>query len=242
MSRIRRPALALSALALAAGTAFLVTRTMAAQTNRPDQWKKVEEAVKKGLPKTAIEELEPIIASAMKDKAYPEAIKAIAKKIALEGNIQGNKPEEKITRMQAEIAKAPAEMKPVMQTAPRRTGTGTTSSRTAGGSSAAPRTAAAPGNDFTTWDLPRLFAEIDKHFTAALADEKELRGHPRSPHYDALLEKGSAAGRLPAHALRLPGVRRARLLHLARAGRGQGRRTPSRSTPPAPSSPRPPSS
>ena len=44
-----------------------------------------------------------------------EAIKAIGKKIALEGNIQGNKPEEKIRRMESEIAKAPAEMKPVMQ-------------------------------------------------------------------------------------------------------------------------------
>ena len=51
----------------------------------------------------------------MKDKAYPEAIKAIAKKIALEGTIQGNKPEERITRMKAEIAKAPKEMVPAME-------------------------------------------------------------------------------------------------------------------------------
>src|SRR5438128_1845336 len=67
---------------------------------RKQQWQKVDEAVKKGLPKTAIEQLQPIIDGALKDKAYPEAIRAIAKKIALEGTIQGNKPEEKITRMQ----------------------------------------------------------------------------------------------------------------------------------------------
>src|ERR1700733_1829353 len=79
---------------------------------RDDQWKKVDEAVKKGLPKTAIENLQPIIESAIRDKAYPEAIKAIAKKIALEGNIQGNKPEEKILRMEAELAKVPKEMVP----------------------------------------------------------------------------------------------------------------------------------
>ena len=78
------------------------------------QWKQVDEAVNKGLPKTAIERLDPIIQGAMKEKAYPEAIKAIAKKIALEGNIQGNKPEEKIARLEAEIAKAPKEMAPVM--------------------------------------------------------------------------------------------------------------------------------
>ena len=74
----------------------------------------MDEAVNKGLPKTAIQELEPIIAAALKDKDYPEAIRAIAKKIALEGNIQGNKPEERITRMKAEIAKAPKEMTPMM--------------------------------------------------------------------------------------------------------------------------------
>ena len=81
---------------------------------RESHWKQVDEAIQKGLPKTAIEHLDPIIAGAIKDKAYPEAIKAIGKKIALEGNIQGNKPEEKITRLQAEIAKAPKEMQPVM--------------------------------------------------------------------------------------------------------------------------------
>src|SRR5205085_9865666 len=83
---------------------------------REEQWKKVEDSVRKGLPKTAIEQLQPIIDAALKDKAYPEAIKAIGKKIALEGNIQGNKPEEKITRLQAEIARAPKEMVPVLDT------------------------------------------------------------------------------------------------------------------------------
>ena len=59
-----------------------------------------------GLPKTAIKQLEPVIAKTLQDKNYPAAIKAIAQKIALEGIIQGNHPEEKITRMEAEIGKA----------------------------------------------------------------------------------------------------------------------------------------
>ena len=86
----------------------------AAAGPREEQWKKVQEAMNKGLPKTAIEALNPIIAGAIKDQAYAEAVKAIARKIALEGNIEGNKPEEKITRLQAEIAKAPPEMVPVL--------------------------------------------------------------------------------------------------------------------------------
>src|SRR5262245_509324 len=68
--------------------------------SRQAEWKKVDEAMSKGLPKTAIEELEPIIRDALAEKAYGEAAKAIARKILLEGNIQGDKPEEKITRME----------------------------------------------------------------------------------------------------------------------------------------------
>ena len=127
--------LACSLIAAALGTAILLAAANPpVPPVRAEQWKKVDEAVNKGLPKTAIEELEPIIESAMKDKAYPEAIKAIAKKIALEGNIQGNKPEEKITRMKAEIAKAPDGDGAGDGRDPRPTGTGTTSSRTAGAS------------------------------------------------------------------------------------------------------------
>lgn len=156
---------------------------------RDDQWKKVNDAVKKGLPKTAIEALQPIIDQAIREKAYPEAIKAIGQKIALEGNIQGNKPEEKITRMQAEIAKAPPEMVPVMDALlahwywhyfqqnrwriMQRTQTGES-----------------PGSDMMTWDLPRILAEVDKQFTKALSHEKELKATPIAT-YDALLQKGT---------------------------------------------------
>lgn len=185
----RRVLLGTSFFASLAAAVLLFAEDVPAAKSRPEMWKKVDEAINKGLPKTAIQELEPIIESALKDKAYPEAIKAIAKKIAYEGNIQGNKPEEKITRMQAEVAKAPKEMAPMMDAVlanwywhyfqqnrwrfQRRSAT-----------------AAAPGNDFTTWDLPRLFAEIDKQFTKALAAEKELKATPIAT-YDALLEKGA---------------------------------------------------
>ena len=69
-------------------------------------WKDVDDAIQKGLPKTAIEKLDPIIRDALRNRAYPEAVKAIARKIVLEGNVQGNKPEEKITRLQAEAEAA----------------------------------------------------------------------------------------------------------------------------------------
>src|SRR5262245_28482250 len=53
---------------------------------RAAQWQKVNEAIQKGLPKTAIEALGPIVAAAQHDHAWAEAVRAIAQRIALEGN------------------------------------------------------------------------------------------------------------------------------------------------------------
>ncbi|HLP03362.1 MAG TPA: alpha-2-macroglobulin family protein [Opitutaceae bacterium] len=181
MKTLFRPA----ALALACLALF----TSAFAANRDAQWKSVDEAAEQGLPKTAIERLEPIIAGALADNAHAEAVRAIGRKIALEGLIEGNKPEEKITRLEAEIAKAPAPMKPVMEALLahwywqyfqhnrwrflQRT-----------------QTAAAPGADIQTWDLARILAEIGKHFDAALADPAALQAVPIA-QWDALIEKGN---------------------------------------------------
>lgn len=160
-----------------------------ASAPRDALWKQVDAAVNKGLPQTAITNLNLIVPAAMKDRAYGEAAKAIARKIVLEGNIQGNKPEEKITRMDAEIAKAPKEILPLLKTLRahwywhyfqqnkwrfmRRTAT-----------------AEAPGKDFTTWDLPRILAEIDKHFQDALSHADTLKKTPVSV-FDDVLNKGT---------------------------------------------------
>ncbi len=172
-----------------AAAIFFFPLTLLAAGGRDAMWKEVEDAANKGLPKTAIEKLAPIIDGAMKEKAYPEAIKAVASRIGYEGMVEGGKPEEKITRMEAEMAKAPKEMLPVMEAIladwywqyfqqnryrfMQRT-----------------QTAAAPGKDITTWDLPRLFAEIDVHFTKALAADAELKKIAVGT-FDALLEKGT---------------------------------------------------
>lgn len=188
MPRPTRPAVAGLLFALAAaGAAFMAASS--APPPRAEQWKKVDEAVGKGLPKTAIQELEPIIAGAIQDKAYPEAIKAIGKKIVLEGNIQGNKPEEKVTRMKAAIATAPAEMRPVMHAVLAhwywhyfQQNRWRIAQRTSAGE--------ASGDDLTTWDLPRILAEVSRQFDTALAAEKELKA-TQVAAYDVLLEKGT---------------------------------------------------
>ncbi len=162
--RNRVALIALAAVVLTVSMGSLGMESEQGERRDPD-WEKVEEAIQQGLPKTAIEHLQPIIDEALEERAYPEAIKAIAMKIALEGNIEGNKPEERITRMEAAIAESPDEMKPVMDAILAnwywhyfRQNRWRFVRRTA--------TAQPPGEDFTTWDLPRLFAEIDGQFQA----------------------------------------------------------------------------
>ena len=184
---------------------FLLSLSIHGAGKRDALWKEVEDASNKGLPKTAIEKLGPIIDAAVKEQAWPEAIKAVARRIAFEGQIEGNKAEEKITRLEAEIAKAPKEMVPVMDAILAnwywhyfQNNRHRFLQRTAGaipgleGGDDAPKPAAADAaapKDITTWDLPRLFAEIDRQFTKALSAEAELKKIPVAS-YDDLLQKG----------------------------------------------------
>src|SRR5439155_1389008 len=50
------------------------------------------------------------------------------------------------------------------------------------------QTAQPPGKDFTTWDLPRLFAQIDTQFQKALANVDTLKKTPISAFDDLLVE------------------------------------------------------
>ncbi len=160
-----------------------------AQESREMQWKSVREAIEQGLPKTAIERLDPIIAQAQAAQDFDATIKAVCMKISLEGEIEGNLPEEKITRLRSEIEKSPEPMRPVMEAILanwfwqyfqqnrwqflQRTQTSTT-----------------PGDDFKTWDLTRILSEVDRHFQQALASDDLLKSIPVD-QYVELLDKGS---------------------------------------------------
>jgi len=161
-----------------------------AAESRDSQWREVRDAMNQGLPKTAIEKLGPIIQQAKADRAYAEAIKAIGLRITLEGNIQGNKPEEKIIRMRAEIAQSPAEMQGVMEAVLAnwywhyfQQNRWRFLQRT--------QTEAAPSDDFTTWDLARILQEIDRQFEKALADQALLKQIPIA-QYNELIQGGNA--------------------------------------------------
>jgi hypothetical protein len=177
---------------IASIVALAAVSVLFSQQPETSEWKVVEDAINQGLPTTAIEKLEPIITAAQAEQRFAAAIKAVALKISLQASIQGNRPEEKITRMQAAIEQSPAEMKPLLQAILanwywhyfqqnrwrflQRTATDPT---------------APPADDFTTWSLPQILTEIDSQFTRALSHTALLKQTPIA-EYDELLEQGTA--------------------------------------------------
>ena len=160
------------------------------QNNGQKGWDAVKAAMNKGLPKTAVEHLDPIAERALEEKAYAEAIRAISMKVLLEGTIQGNKPEEKITRMRTAIDAAPAPMKPVMEAIQAnwywhyfQQNRWRFQNRT--------QTADSPSEDFTTWSLPRILDEIDNQFDKAFEGSDVLKD-ASVEDYAMLLDKGTA--------------------------------------------------
>ncbi len=85
---------------------LLAVASMSAAGPRNDLWKQYNDAISKGLPQTAVSVLEQIIPGAMEDQAYAEAVKAVALRINWQAHIQGDVAEEKIVRLEAEIAEA----------------------------------------------------------------------------------------------------------------------------------------
>ena len=174
-----------------APTFFLVTLlvTMSLGGPRDEEWQKVEEAISQGKPKTAISLLEPIMEAALEEKAYPEAIRALARSINYERQIQGNRVEEHILRLEAAMPDWPEEVQPVLETilaswywAFFQQNQWRFLQRT--------QTAEPPGEDILTWDLARILEEIDSHFVAALEAEDQLKQIPVTD-YEEVLVRGT---------------------------------------------------
>ena len=177
---------------------------------RGDDWQAVEEAIARGLPRTAIERLGPLAAQARRDGAYPEAIKAIGLRATLEADLEGEGAVGKVIRMQREISEAPAEMLPVMETILagwlweyfqenryrflRRTAVEVPPLGPADPDREAgriPTPLELRRESLETWDLPRVLAAIDRQFTRALAIADDLREVPAAD-YEPLLVAGTA--------------------------------------------------
>jgi uncharacterized protein YfaS (alpha-2-macroglobulin family) len=172
-------------------TLILMSTLAGFSAPRDKEWSQVRKHLDKDLPKSAIEVLTAIDQQARAEKAWPEAIRATAQRVLLEGRIaEGRDAIGRITGLDPELATAPPEMKPLLQTIQavwlweyfyqnRWRFMGRT------------QTTTVPGGDIKTWDLQRILTEIDARFSRALATRDALRAIPIAD-YDFLLKKGTA--------------------------------------------------
>ncbi len=158
---------------------------------RDAAWNEVKQHLSKDLPKSAVTVLATIDQQARAENAWPEALRATAQRVLLEGRIaEGKDAIGRIKGMDAELAKAPEPMRPVLQTIQAlwlweyfHQNRWQFMQRS--------QTAEKPGDDIQTWDLKRILTEIDGRFNLALSAREALRKIPVSD-YDILLAKGTA--------------------------------------------------
>lgn len=152
-------------------------------------WAAIDSVLRQGLPKTAVQYLDTILTNTQKEKKYDEWLKALSLKITYEATIEGNKPEEKIKRLKVEFSHADKNTKPLLQTILAQwywhyynRNQWRFMNRTASDKLLE--------EDFTTWDLPKLFREIDSLYQNILKAKDQL-SKIETEQFLGFLEKGS---------------------------------------------------
>ncbi|MBL9151973.1 MAG: hypothetical protein JNK37_05800 [Verrucomicrobiales bacterium] len=187
------PRLAPARLACFLGLCLSSYLMTAAAAPRDAQWQQVETHLGEARPQSAIEVLTTIEAAAKADKAWPELAKAVAYRISAETQIQGHQPEERIRRYETALADAPAEIAPILRTL-LASSYWTYFQQNRWRILQRTRTTEAPGDDFQTWDLPRLLTEIDTRYRSALEKAAALQQIPIAD-FDTLLIRGNVPDR-----------------------------------------------
>ncbi|MBN2400173.1 MAG: hypothetical protein JXI33_07510, partial [Candidatus Aminicenantes bacterium] len=152
-------------------------------------WQEVNKAKEAGLPKTAIAKLEQILKMTSGPNREKEWLSALTEKIFLEGTVEGNKPEERIKRLQVELAGANVRTRPLLQAVlaswfkhyfEKNRWRFMQRSRTEG----------MQEDDITTWDLRKIFGHIDSLYSNILQEGETLKTIPIEA-FIGFLEPGS---------------------------------------------------
>ena len=158
---------------------------------RAEAWKRVQQALDEGKPKTAAESLAGVEQAAVKDKAWAEAARAIATRVLTATGDRPPEDPERLVQLAAAIEKAPPETKAVLQAIQANWTWGffqqnrwRFAQRTTGATTASDLATIA------SWDLPTIVGEIRRRFAAALAEPAALQKLPVA-EWTALIAPGS---------------------------------------------------
>ena len=161
------------------------------EDGREKLWKQVSDAESKSLPRTGIKHAQAIYDSAMQDKDYPEAVRALMKKLTLDASINQPAAPYLIKKLTAEVDDYPDAIKPVMKVI-LANWFFTYYQQNRWRFAQRSQTAQVPSDDFETWDLARLLNHIDSLFRDSLQEKEQLK-QIGIGEYDELIRKGNVS-------------------------------------------------
>ena len=152
------------------GTAF----SMAPSSGFEKTWQEVKKADNEGLPKTAVEVLDKLIKRARTSNDYPWLLRGLTARWTRKGQIAGDVAKERIIFAEKELPTAKKRVQPLLHTVLAAWYWDYFSNNRYRFQNRS-TTKGLDDTDFTTWDLPKLFAKIGYHYEKALKPERWLK-------------------------------------------------------------------
>ena len=174
---------------------FLCTASFAQVNNYDANWKKVDEFVNKGLPKSALEEVNKIYETAKKEKNDPQIIKALLYQITLNQNTQEDATVKSITNFEKETVAAREPAKSILYSITAEMYWNFFQqqryklyNRT--------KTANFKKDDIQTWGIDDFHKKIGELYLLSIKEEKLLQQTKLEP-FDAIIIKGNVRNLRP---------------------------------------------
>jgi uncharacterized protein YfaS (alpha-2-macroglobulin family) len=147
---------------------------MSPSSDFQSKWDEVKKADNEGLPKTAVEVLDSLVEQARESRNYPWLLRGLTARWTRKAQITGDVAKERIVLAEKELPTADKRVKPLLHTVLAAwywdyysNNRYRFQNRSA--------TKGLDDTDFTTWDLPKLFNQIDFHYKEALKPEIWLK-------------------------------------------------------------------
>ncbi|WP_212000116.1 alpha-2-macroglobulin [Chitinophaga sp. HK235] len=174
---------------------LFISNSMMAQTNYDNYWKKVTALEEKGLPKSALEEVDRIYAQAVKDKLPAQQIKALIFQLKYNDQVSDSSTQQNLDKLNQRIAVASGAQQAILQSIKAemlfhylQNNRYKYYNRTA-------IAAENPGPDISTWSLDYLHSQITAAYLASLADKTTLE-KTAIGQFDPILVKGTGTRQL----------------------------------------------
>ena len=171
-------------------SSMLFSITLMAQTNNyTAEWKKIDQLIQKGLPKSALAGINKIMQSALAGKNQPQQVKAAIYLILCRSYFEETYLEKSIYTLDTLISKTSAPAKNILQTIQagmywnyKKINRYKLYSRTA--------LVDENSKDISTWSLQKLNLQINALYTASLKNDDLLK-NTSLQNFEAILQKGT---------------------------------------------------